>query len=414
MTKITNIKAREILDSRGHPTIEVEMYTKNNMARASVPSGASTGSHEAFELRDHKKRYNGLGVQNVVRNVEKKIFPLLKGHDCTKQRTIDQIMINADKTDNKSKFGANAILAVSLANAKLAALEKQQPLFQHINNLFSNKVKPKMPLAHFNVINGGRHADNKLSFQEFMIVPQLRTFKENLRMASEVYHMLKKDLHKKFGKGATNIGDEGGFAPVKFHKTVEAVRMLQKAIKNSGYKDKVKIALDSAASTCLTKGKYHIDRKKLTKDKLLAYYTELVRRYPSIVSIEDPFDQEDFLSFAALTKKLKIQIVGDDLTVSNVDRIEEAIREKSCNCLLLKVNQIGTLTEALDAANLAYDNNWKVMVSHRSGETTDDFIADLAVGIAAQIKAGAPCRGERLAKYNQLLRIEEILHSKSF
>jgi enolase len=404
MTKITKIKAREILDSRGNPTVEAEVYTKNNFARASVPSGASTGAHEEVELRDHTKRFLGLGVQKAVRNINKKIAPLLKGKECTKQKVIDILMIRKDGTEDKEKLGANAILAVSLACAKLAAKESKLPLYKYIAKL--TKSKPKLPRPFFNIINGGKHADTKLSFQEFMISPRFKEYKKNLQVASEIYHTLKKDLHKKYGKGSTNVGDEGGFAP-KVNKTEDALKILMKAIKDAGYQNKIDLAMDCAASEFYKNKRYLLDGKKLTKEALTKYYLKLIKKYP-FISIEDPFNEEDFISFANLTKLTKVQIVGDDLTVTNIERIEAAVKEKSCNCLLLKVNQIGTLTEALEAVQLARSNGWKVMVSHRSGETEETFIADLAVGIgAAQIKAGAPCRGERTAKYNQLLRIAE-------
>ena len=418
MSTIKKIKAREILDSRGNPTIEVDVVVNNKTYTAAVPSGASTGKHEALELRDKTKRYLGKGVMKAVRNVERKIFPIIKRKDCRKQKEIDQLMIKKDNTENKSRFGANAILGVSLATARAGADSKKLHLFEYLNKLTENKkIKLSLPKTFFNVINGGKHADNKLSFQEFMIVPKFKTFKQNLQAAGEVYHILKKDLHKKYGKGSTNVGDEGGFAPERLQKSTDALKILMKAIKDAGYFGKMDIAMDCAASEFFKRGKYLVDGRKLSKQQLTNHYIQLAKKYP-LVSIEDPFDQEDFIAFAELKKKLaenklNVQIVGDDLTVTNVDRIEEAIREGSCDCLLLKVNQIGSLTEALNAVRLAHNNGWKVMVSHRSGETEDTFIADLAVGInCGQIKAGAPCRGERTAKYNQLLRIEELLSRK--
>jgi enolase len=414
MSTIKKIQAREILDSRGNPTVEVDIYTPDFSATAAAPSGASTGIHEARELRDKNKRYLGKGVQKAVNNVNKKIFPLLSRIDTKRQREIDNLMIEKDNSVNKARLGANAILPVSLACCKVAAREKNMYLFGYINQLLAKGKPLKLPTPFFNIINGGKHADNKLSFQEFMIVPQFNSFKKNYQAGAEVYHYLKKELHKKYGKGTTNVGDEGGFAPEKMHKTEDALKIIIKAIKDAGYKNKVKIALDCAASEFYNRNKYFVDGKKLTKEQLLSYYLKLIRKYP-IISIEDPFHEDDFLTFAELNKQTDIQIVGDDLTVTNITRIEEALKEKSCNCLLLKVNQIGTLTEALDAVRLAYDNGWKVMVSHRSGETEDTFIADLAVGIGCgQIKSGAPCRGERVAKYNRLLRIEERLRDKSF
>ncbi|MFH1275829.1 MAG: phosphopyruvate hydratase [Candidatus Woesearchaeota archaeon] len=416
MTSISNIKAREILDSRGHPTIEVTVFVNNITGTAAVPSGASTGVHEALELRDHKKPYLGQGVQKALHNIEHKIKPLLLGIDVTRQSEIDSLMIQRDNTSNKRKLGANAILAVSLACAVTAATVKNLYLYEHINELLLLDKEPKIPQCFFNIINGGKHADNRLSFQEFMVSPKFNSIRKNIQAASEIYHYLKKDLHNKYGKGTTNVGDEGGFAPEKMHKAEDALDMLQKAIKDAGYKQKdIGIAMDCAASEFYKKKKYLVDNKTLTKEKLLEYYLKLVKKYKNIISIEDPFEQEDFKSFAKLKQSLqkqgsKVQVVGDDLTVTNLERIECAIRDDSCNCLLLKVNQIGTLTEALDAVRLAYENGWKVMVSHRSGETEDTFIADLAVGIGCgQMKSGAPCRGERTAKYNRLLRIQELM-----
>ena len=419
MSIIKNVRAREILDSRGNPTIEVDLLTNDlTVHSASVPSGASTGKHEAVELRDGTKRYIGKGVSKAVRNVNKKISSLVINVNCSRQKEIDQLMIEKDNTDNKSKFGANAMLGVSLASAKAGAESKNKQLFEYLNYLLPLKRKMIMPKAFFNVINGGRHADNKLSFQEFMIVPKFKTFKQNLQVASEIYHVLKNFLQQKYGKGTTNVGDEGGFAPEKMHKATEALNILMKAIKDAGYKGKVNLAMDCAASEFYKKGKYLVDGKKLSKQQLMNYYLQLIKKYP-LISIEDPFNQEDFVAFSELRKKIeekkmKVQVVGDDITVTNIERIEEAVKEGSCNCLLLKVNQIGTLTEALDAVKLAYENDWEVMVSHRSGETEDTFIADLAVGIGCgQIKAGAPCRSERTAKYNRLLMIEDILSQKN-
>ncbi len=417
MSKITKIKAREIIDSRGNPTVEVDINTENNFSSAAVPSGASTGVHEALELRDGNKRYFGKGVTKAVNNVNKKIAPILINVDCTRQREIDELMLEKDGTENKMKLGANAILGVSLACSKVAAKDRNLRLFEYLNELSAVEKDPKLPKVFFNIINGGKHADNRLSFQEFMIVPRFNTFKKNLQAASEIYHMLKIDLHKAYGKGTTNVGDEGGFAPEKLHKSIDALKILMKAIKDSGYKNKIDIAIDCAASEFFSRGKYLVDGKKITKEALMNFYLGLVSKFP-IISLEDPFDQEDFIAFSELkaklkAKKLNVQVVGDDLTVTNIERIEEAIKENSCDCLLLKVNQIGSLTEALDAVRLAYEHGWNVMVSHRSGETEDTFIDDLAVGIGCgQIKAGAPCRGERTAKYNRLLRIEEVMKER--
>ena len=414
MAKIRRISGREILDSRGNPTIEVDVQVGGNIFTASVPSGASTGNHEALELRDGDKRFFGKGVRKAINNL-KKIEKVIKGVDCGSQEKIDRLMLDLDKTDNKRKLGANAILGVSLACARAGAFYEKEFLFGYLAEMFKSS-EVKMPRPFFNVINGGKHAGNKLGIQEFMVSPKARNFKEALMMGSEVYHILECLIEKKYGKEATNVGDEGGFAP-PLRKAEEALDLLTQAIRKAGYFGKIEIAMDCAASDFYVKkrgkeGYYQLHRK-FSKKSLLDYYLSLVKKY-KIISIEDPFEEEDFESFAELREKSGIQIVGDDLTVTNVERIEVAIREKSCNCLLLKVNQIGTLTEALQAARMAMNAGWKVMVSHRSGETEDDFIADLAVGIGCgQIKAGAPCRGERTAKYNQLLRIEEVLKEKS-
>jgi enolase len=412
MAIIKDIQAREILDSRGNLTIEATVFTTNSMGMASVPSGASKGEHEALELRDGDKRFHGLGVQKAINNVNKIIAPLLKGIDCTRQRELDSLMIEKDGYKNKSKLGANAILAVSLACARAAANAQGKMLYQYLNGFPQIKKNLKLPQLFFNVINGGAHADNKLKIQEFMIVPKMNSLKENVRVGSEIYHSLKVELHRKYGSGATNVGDEGGFASAKLKRTREVLDLLVKIIKQAGYQGKVDLALDCAASYFNKRNKYSIDGRKLTKAQLLNFYIQLIKKYP-IISIEDPFDEEDFSSFANLQEKTDILIVGDDLTVTNSERIEAAIKEKSCNCLLLKVNQIGTLTEALDAAELAFKAGWKVMVSHRSGETEDTFIADLAVALGCgMIKSGAPCRGERTAKYNQLIRIQEWMKRK--
>ncbi|MEW5896058.1 MAG: phosphopyruvate hydratase [Nanoarchaeota archaeon] len=407
MPAITKIKAREILDSRGNPTVEVDVFIGSNKYTASVPSGASTGKYEALELRDKDKRYLGKGVQKAVSNVNTKIAPLLVGKDCCRQKEIDSLMIKKDGTKNKQKLGANAILGVSLASARAAAGEQDKQLYQYIHELCRPDKKMSLPRPFFNVINGGKHAGNALVFQEFMIVPKADSFCEALRMGSEVYHVLKSIIEQKYGINAVNVGDEGGFAP-PIKTAEEAFDLLIAAIKKSGYAGRMDLAMDCAASEFYKKGYYHIHRK-IKKDELLNYYLKLIKKYP-LISIEDPFEQDDFSSFAELKKRSGIQIVGDDLTVTSIKRIEKASKEKSCNCLLLKVNQIGTLTEALQAVQSAYKNGWKVMVSHRSGETEDAFIADLAVGIGCgMLKAGAPCRGERTAKYNRLLRIEEFI-----
>ncbi|XP_010114500.1 PREDICTED: gamma-enolase isoform X2 [Chlamydotis macqueenii] len=372
---VERIHAREILDSRGNPTVEVDLYTHKGMFRAAVPSGASTGIYEALELRDNdKSRFLG-----------------------------------------KAKFGANAILGVSLAVCKAGAAEKDVPLYRHIADLAGNSDLI-LPVPAFNVINGGSHAGNKLAMQEFMILPVgAESFRDAMRIGAEVYHNLKSVIKEKYGKDATNVGDEGGFAP-NILENSEALELLKEAIDKAGYTDKIVIGMDVAASEFYRDGKYDLDFKSpddpsryISADELSDLYQSFVRDYP-VVSIEDPFDQDDWEAWSKFTANVGIQIVGDDLTVTNPKRIERAVEEKACNCLLLKVNQIGSVTEAIQACKLAQENGWGVMVSHRSGETEDTFIADLVVGLCTgQIKTGAPCRSERLAKYNQLMRIEEEL-----
>ena len=411
---IKDIKARQILDSRGNPTVEADVITEYGLARAAVPSGASTGVHEALELRDNEKSFSGKGVMKAVKNVNDIIAKELIGMDCTEQGKIDNAMQNIDKTKNKSVLGANAILAVSMAVCKAGAMCKSIPLYRHIAEIAGNN-KLVLPVPGFNVINGGKHAGNKLDIQEFMILPVgAKSFSQALQMGAEVYHTLKGLIKDKYGIDAVNVGDEGGFAP-PLENIEEPIIILEQAIKKAGYEGKIKIALDAAASEFYSNNKYNIDGNKLSADELIAKYVEIIQKY-GLISIEDPFEQEDFQSFKKLNEIAgeECQIVGDDLLVTNVDRIQCAIENNSCNALLLKLNQIGSVTEAIDAAKLAKSAGWAVMVSHRSGETEDSFIADLAVGISSgQIKSGAPCRGERLAKYNQLLRIEEELGKES-
>lgn len=429
MTTITSIKARQIFDSRGNPTVEVDLTTTIGSYRAAVPSGASTGIYEALELRDGESEYMGKGVQKAVDNVNKIIAPALIGMDPTKQTEIDNKMIQElDGTKNewgfsKSKLGANAILGVSLAVCRAGAAANGIPLYQHIANLAGNK-KIVLPVPAFNIINGGSHAGNALAMQEFMILPVgASTFKEAMQIGSEVYHNLKKVIKKNYGQDAVNVGDEGGFAP-NINSNKEGLELIKKAIASAGYSDKVKIGMDVAASEFYTEDKkYDLNFKvqpndgsqKLESAKLRDLYKSFADEYP-IVSIEDPFEQDDWSAWNDMTDKLgkNIQIVGDDLTVTNPIRVKKAIAEKSCNALLLKVNQIGSVTESIEAVRLSKQAGWGVMASHRSGETEDTFIADLAVGLSTgQIKTGAPCRSERLAKYNQLLRIEEELGSNA-
>jgi enolase len=411
---IQSIFARQIFDSRGNPTIEVDVSTELGVFTAAVPSGASTGIHEALELRDNEDAYGGNGVSQAVANVKEKIAPILIGKDETNQKHIDEIMIVADGTKNKSKFGANAILGVSMAVCRAGAAAKQTPLYKHIAQIaHKDTTSFKLPIPFFNVINGGQHAGNKLPFQEFMIAPVgAKSFYEAMQMGSEVYHVLKKILAKDFGKDSTAVGDEGGFAP-NIDDIHKVLTILVEAIELAGYTGKIKIAMDVAASEFFKDGMYNLGFKSQTNvvsaDQLLHIYDDLLNKFP-IISIEDPFDQDDFAKTGNMTfaQSSRCQIVGDDLLVTNPVRIKKAIEEGSCNALLLKVNQIGSLSEAIDACVLAQNAGWKVMVSHRSGETEDSFIADLVVGLGTgQIKSGAPCRSERLAKYNRLLRIEE-------
>jgi enolase len=403
--KLKRVIARQILDSRGNPTIECELQTLRNTAIEQVPSGASTGSNEALELRDNNKEFHGMGVKKAIKNVEE-LENLLIKRSFKSQREFDKFLIDKDGTRNKSKLGANAILALSLAFARLYSKELRIPLYKYISRI--SRRKAIVPVPFMNVINGGVHAEGKLKFQEFMIVPFGKDFKESVRIGSEIYQALKEKISTKFGSSGTRVGDEGGFAP---NLTVrQALNLLVETIDSEGYNNKVKLALDVAASEIFDNEKYFVDGKKITASTLIRKYQELVVHYP-IISIEDPFNENSFSDFARLHNRIrKTKIVGDDLTVTNISRIKQAIAHKSCNALLLKVNQIGTLTEAIDAARLAFRNNWSVMVSHRSGETESTFIADLAVGLGCgMIKAGAPCRGERTAKYNRLLRIEEDL-----
>ncbi len=410
---IKDIKAREILDSRGNPTVEVEVITENGfVGRAAVPSGASTGTFEAVELRDgDKSRYNGKGVLKAVENVNTVIKKELIGLDVTNQNLIDRIMIELDGTENKSKLGANAILGVSLAVAKAAASYADIPLYQYIGGVRARVL----PVPLMNVINGGKHADNGLDFQEFMIVPHgTDSFKEAIRMGVEVFHALKSVL-KEQGH-STNVGDEGGFAP-NFKKNEEALDAILKAIEKAGYKpaEQVSIALDVASSEFAKKDGdkyiYEFGKYKYDADKMVNYYKKLIDKYP-IVSIEDGLAEEDWEGFEKLTKVLgdKIQLVGDDLFVTNVKRLAKGIEMGVANSILIKVNQIGTLSETLDAIQMAHRAAYTTVISHRSGETEDATIADIAVAVnAGQIKTGSASRTDRMAKYNQLLRIEEEL-----
>lgn len=406
--KIKNVIGREILDSRGNPTVEVDVILENGiLGRAAVPSGASTGEREALEMRDgDKARYMGKGVLNAVANVNGPLKDLVIGMDAADQKALDYAMIKADGTETKSKYGANAILGISMAALKASAIEKGLPLYKYIGN------GTELPRPMMNIINGGAHADNKLDFQEFMIIPMRDTIKERVRVGAEVFHNLKKVLNE---KGlATGVGDEGGFAP-DLQSNTEGFELIIEAIKKAGYipgKD-VNLAIDVAASEFYKDGKYNLvgEGRSLTTDELINFYEELVSKYP-IISIEDPVDENDWEGFTKITERLgdKIQLVGDDLFVTNKKCLQMGIDKHAGNAILLKVNQIGTITETLETIELARNNGYKTIISHRSGETEDTTIAHLAVGLnLGQIKTGSMSRTDRICKYNELIRIEEEL-----
>ena len=409
--KIKNVIGREIIDSRGNPTVEVDVILENGvLGRAAVPSGASTGEREALEMRDGGTRFMGKGVLNAVANVNGPLRDLVIGYDAEDQEALDYAMIKADGTETKSKYGANAILGISMAAMKASAINKGVPLYKYIGE------GTELPRPMMNIINGGAHADNKLDFQEFMIIPNRDTIKERLRVGAEVFHNLKKVLNE---KGlATGVGDEGGFAP-NLESNTEGFELIVEAITKAGYvpgKD-VNIAIDVAASEFYKDGKYHLvgEGRSLTTDELIEFYEELVNKYP-IISIEDPVDENDWEGFTKITEKLgdKVQLVGDDLFVTNKKCLQMGIDKKAGNAILLKVNQIGTITETLETIKLARDNGYKTVISHRSGETEDTTIADLAVGLnLGQIKTGSMSRTDRICKYNQLIRIEEELEREN-
>ncbi len=408
--KIKDIKAREILDSRGNPTVEVDVVLENGItSRAAVPSGASTGEREALEMRDNdKSRFNGKGVLNAVKNVNEKIKPVIIGLDVLDQYKIDNTMIELDGTKTKSNLGANAILGVSMACLKAAAKVKNMPLYKYVGD------GKTLPVPMMNILNGGAHADNKLDFQEFMIIPQRNTIHERIRVGAEVFHSLKKVLND---RGLfTGVGDEGGFAP-DLESNTEGFELIMEAIKKAGYEPgvDVKLAIDVAASEFYSEGKYNLvgEGRSLTTDELIEFYKELVSKYP-IISIEDPVDENDWEGFAKITKELgdKVQLVGDDLFVTNKECLQKGIDMKAGNAILLKVNQIGTITQTLETIKLAKENGYNTIISHRSGETEDTIIADLAVGLdLGQIKTGSMSRTDRICKYNQLIRIEEELEN---
>ncbi len=408
MGEIVEIHAREILDSRGNPTVEAEVHLDSGIyGRAAVPSGASSGAHEDLELREQSERYGGKGVLRAVENINEIIGPELIGQESTAQAHIDQIMLELDGTENKSRLGANAILAVSMAVAQASAAEAGLPLYAYLGGVGSRVL----PVPFMNVLNGGVHADNPLDIQEFMIVPcGFKNFAEALRAGAEIYHTLKKVL-KERGL-SVSVGDEGGFAP-QIKDTREALELLLLAIEKAGYRpgEEVVLALDAAASEFYREGRYHLEGRKLSAEEMTEFYEGLIKDFP-IVSLEDPLSEDDWEGWALLSQALgnRVQIVGDDLFVTNVKRIQQGIEKKVANAVLIKLNQIGTVSETLQAIELAHRTGWRTVISHRSGETEDTFIADLAVAVnAGQIKTGAPCRSERVAKYNQLLRIEEDL-----
>ncbi|MGD2072579.1 MAG: phosphopyruvate hydratase [Candidatus Thorarchaeota archaeon] len=405
--EITKIMARQIIDSRGSPTVEVDVFSEAGWGRAAVPSGASTGINEALELRDNTPAYHGKGVKKAVQNVTDKISSAIIGKNVENQKEIDETMIELDGTENKSHLGANAILAVSLATARCAAHATGIPLFSYLN-----PEGKTLPIPLFNIINGGAHAPNDLDFQEFMIAPVgAHSFEEAVRIGCEVYHELEKILG-----GKQSLGDEGGFSP-QLASIQQALDTILEAIDAMGYETTVQLALDCAPSYFYQEksDRYLLGETPMNSGQLVDYYSDLVETYP-IVSIEDPLFEEDYDGFRKITSRLgdRIMLVGDDLFVTNSKRLQEGIEQGMCNALLLKVNQIGTLTEALDAARIAFDHEYRVIVSHRSGETEDTFISHLAVALnCGWIKTGAPARGERTAKYNELLRIEEILDKKA-
>ena len=410
MGKIVDIFAREILDSRGNPTVEVDVILDSGAyGRAAVPSGASTGQKEALELRDGEKRYHGKGVRKAVRNVIDKIAPRLRGIDASGQANIDGIMIELDATKNKGKLGANAILGVSLAAVKAAAMEADMPLYKYIGGVNAKEL----PVPMMNILNGGLHADNNLDIQEFMIMPvNAHSFREALRMGAEIFHSLKSVLKS---KGlSVSVGDEGGFAP-NLKSNEEALSLIIKSINKAGYKEgkDIYLALDVAASELFEKDKYSFEGKRLSSGELINYYEKLIKKYP-VLSIEDGLSENDWEGWKVMTEKLgkQIQLVGDDIFVTNPGILKEGIKKGIANSILIKLNQIGTLTETLDAVNLAKQSGYTSVISHRSGETEDTTLADLSVACnSGLIKTGSLSRTERVAKYNRLLRIEEELGS---
>ncbi len=414
MASISSLHARQILDSRGNPTVEVDcLLDDGSFGRAAVPSGASTGSHEALELRDGGKEYGGKGVRKAVENVNGPILSALSGKNVSDQRTIDQVMIDLDGTGKKASLGANAILGVSMAVARARACAEGKPLWQSLAVQFGVEDASLLPTPMMNVINGGAHADSGLSFQECMIVPGgFSSFGEALRAGTEVFHALKKILAD--AGHVTAVGDEGGFAP-HVRNVADAFDFMMKAVQLAGHEGKITLAIDAAASEFYADGTYTLDGNAMSSAELVEYYANLPKKYP-LVSIEDSHAEDDWEGFSAMQKKLgeTMQLVGDDLFVTNTERIKEGIERNAANAVLIKLNQIGTVSETADAIRLAQENGWRAVVSHRSGETEDTFIAHLAVGLrTGQIKTGSLSRTDRVCKYNQLLRIEEQLGDKA-
>lgn len=417
MTQIKRVFARQVFDSRGYPTVEAEVETENGLFRAIVPSGTSAGKHEALELRDGKAEFGGKGVKKAVSNVNEKIAKTITGMNPANQKEIDAAMIELDGTQNKSALGANAILAVSMACTRAGAQAQKKDLFEFVGELCNNK-KFVLPSPMMVVVSGGAHADKSTDLQEFMIMPVgAKSFSEAMLFGAQTYHALAGILKKKGMH--TNVGKEGSFAPT-INSNEKALDLIIGAIEEAGYAagKEIAVTIDAAANEFFKNKKYFFasENKELSAGELIDYYKELIEKYP-IISLEDGFAEDDWNAFSEFTKEVgkKIQVVGDDLLVTNSARIQQAIELKACNALLLKVNQIGTVSEALDAAKISFENNWNAVVSHRSGETEDTFIADLTVGLGSgQIKTGAPARSERTAKYNQLLRIEEKLGEKAF
>jgi len=407
-SKISLLRGREILDSKGMPTVEAELTTDppagGGVFRASVPSGVSTGKYEAVELRDE----DGRGVKKAISNIEKIIAPVLEKEDLTDQKKIDEILIKLDGTKNKARLGANAILPVSITACRAGAVVKNLPLYQYIAELAENCSPLILPKPSFNMIEGGKHAQSGLVFQEFMIIPQKESFNENLEIGLKIYQKLKDVLDERYGN--VELSKEGAFS-VPMKEISEALDLILKSAEILGFKNDIKFAIDAAASSFFENGKYKINSEFLDKEKLIEFYESIIQKYP-IISLEDPFQEEDFEGFAKLHKMIgdRVVILGDDLLASNMERIKIAEEKKAANGLILKPNQIGTVTETIEAAKLAKSFGWKIMVSNRAGETEDDFIADLAVGIGAEfIKSGAPFPKERMAKYNRLVKIEEEL-----